>query len=164
MVALAEGVDVVINLRGVNARRYLYALRRPYVFYQRHRGVHTAEESLGFVQSLLPAGFPVGDLDRRYRCYPSAAQQRRVDRLFAELDIDRRQHIVVGCQRGCGGIQAYRGAFFVQSWMTHRKAWPIGRHQAVAKNLISRADRVRWLLLGAADEAFLARRFRSKVP
>ena len=119
--------------------------------------VHHAEQLLQFVSSLVKQG--VTDQDRHYVLAGSAAQLSSLLPASEELE----DALLVNIHLGCGRTLLHGWKFFYKGRADDKKLWPIEAYIELGRALVHMNPRLRIVLTGTRNEAFLARQFTRSV-
>lgn len=120
--------------------------------------LHHAEQLLQFVAGL--AGVEVLESDRRY----VVSGKPFVGKLALDRASLASDSLLVNIHLGCGRTLLHGWKFFYRGRANDKKMWPIQSYVELGKQLIAANPRIRIVLTGTANEAYLAKQFCRLVP
>lgn len=155
---LAKNYDRVICLNA-NAKKKLGDVQTPMDTIPNITGEsHHAEQLLQFVAGLL--GCEVTDDDRPYFIHstPGLAAGLLKDAGLAP------ENLLISIHLGCGTTKLHGWKFFYSKRADDKKLWPVDEYIKLGKALMAADPRVRIIITGTRNEAFLAKQFEREVP
>jgi len=119
-------------------------------------GVARGEQQLQFVAKLL--GKTVVDSDRQYVIGNGVAAK------FSGLKGVSTDDILVNIHLGCGTTSLHGWKFFYKNRANNNRLWSVDQYIALGQALINANPKIRVIVTGTANEAFLAKQFQKGVP
>lgn len=155
-IASQYGAVLALNHNGL---RKLGDIRTPVTRVPEYRtDSHIAEQLLQFVARWL--GQSVTDTDRRYTLTARAPLPAPLAmRLPSGPEV-----LQVNIHLGCGTTLLHGWKFFYSRRAADKKLWPLDAYIALGRELVARDPRIRIVLTGTRNEAFLASKFEKAVP
>lgn len=121
-------------------------------------GLHHAEQALQFMACEL--GVQLQDEDRAYVIAGDEQAAVEFRRQYKVRDDD----VLVCIHLGCGRTSIHGWKFFYKDRARHQKLWPIEAYMELGDALVRANPRIRIVITGTSNEAFLGRQYEKHVP